>query len=96
MAGRGAHPDFEILDSEVELRPQGPRRSRPAATARDIMTDLFGALQRSVEAAKVASGDASPEGTSSEGTKASVPVQQTGVKKKAPGKAGPKRTRHTA
>jgi DNA end-binding protein Ku len=75
---------------------RGPRRSRPAATARDIMTDLFGALQRSVEAAKVASGDASPEGTSSEGTKASVPVQQTGVKKKAPGKAGPKRTRHTA
>ena len=133
-------PDFEILDAEVDLRPQeqkmaaslveslgadfdpeqfhdeyreavaalierkkttGEARPAPVAPAAvddagDSMTDLLTALQRSVEAAKAASGQGGSAGPA-EPEPAKKPARRSSTKKKAEGEpATRKRTRKPA
>jgi DNA end-binding protein Ku len=137
-------PDFDILDSDVELRPQeqkmaaslveslgadfdptgfhdeyreaveqlierkkttgdarpAPVVAAPADDAGDSMTDLLTALQRSVEAAKAASGRAEPGGAAPEEPAPAKPARRSSTKKKAADEdekpAARKRTRKPA
>jgi DNA end-binding protein Ku len=137
-------PDFEILDADVDLRPQeqkmaaslveslgadfdasdfhdeyrdavvalierkkttGDARPAPVAPAPvddagDSMTDLLTALQRSVEAAKAASGRAEPGGAAAEEPASAKPARRSSTKKKAADEdekpAARKRTRKPA
>jgi DNA end-binding protein Ku len=78
-----------------DSRPAPATVSGTSGNGADSMTDLLSALQRSVEAAKAASGDAA-----SAGAEPSVPAQRTDApgpaKKRTPSKASAKRPRHTA